>query len=400
MTNQAGPSNQPSRRNLVVCIDGTSNQFGTNVGDVFGNEQLTFYNSGIGTYAEPSWKSLSYLKQVLDHMIDMAIAWNFETIIIVAYLWLSEHYQPGDRIFLFGFSRGAYQVRALAAMMAKVGLIKKGNQAQIPFAYQLYAACGTKDTSKAMAEYFRRVFAREVNIHFIGAWDTVSSVGTVRDKTLPGTTDGMPQACCFRHAMALDERRVKFLPEYAHGGTSLPAVEPVKESDSSTNRNQDQVPLRIHTKEVWFAGTHSDIGGGNVENPAMDRTRPPLRWMAFEAAAEGLHLSTIDRNLTPDEKIDVHESLVWYWWVLEVLPVKRLSYKSKGKDSTWRPHCGVGRLIQPGQRVHSSVILSPAGPQYSSGDGNFAKSGRRGLAEEFWISCHATLSAIHNTRRN
>ncbi|KAI0311851.1 hypothetical protein OF83DRAFT_1287291 [Amylostereum chailletii] len=422
-------------RNLIVCIDGTSNQFGinnTNVVELYslikaqddeGREQLTFYNSGIGTYAEPSWKSLSYIMQVIYHKIDMAIAWNFERIIIAAYLWLAEQYQPGDRIYLFGFSRGAYQVRALAAMIDKVGLIKKGNQEQIPFAYQLYAACGEekkpsqwsiwgtlsklvpsvfksskpKPSAEQMAKHFREVFSRVVNIHFIGAWDTVSSVGTVRDKSLPGTTDGMHQACYFRHAMALDERRVKFLPEYAYGGTSLSAAEQGEQPSAdvaqrpadapntidetaeavtsavdveatgevipagkTTGKTTDETASAtnryIHTKEVWFAGTHSDIGGGNVENPDMDRARPPLRWMCFEAAAAGLRLHPIQRELKPGEKNEVRESLTWVWWLLELLPLKRLSYERTGTDSTRRPHCGAGRIIQKGQKIHCSLI--------------------------------------------
>lgn len=81
--------------------------------------QLTYYNSGIGTYASPSWKSFAYLKQALENKIDLAIAWwvlkyfvvlsplishcrTFERIVISAYRWLAENYTPGDRIFLFG----------------------------------------------------------------------------------------------------------------------------------------------------------------------------------------------------------------------------------------------------------------------------------------------------------
>ena len=83
--------------------------------------QLAFYNSGIGTYAKPSFRSFGYLKQIVYHTIDMAIAWyayplvhceslsktdqlcrNFERIVHAAYEWLSENYQPGDRIYLFG----------------------------------------------------------------------------------------------------------------------------------------------------------------------------------------------------------------------------------------------------------------------------------------------------------
>jgi hypothetical protein len=68
----------------------------------------------------------------------------------------------------------------------------------------------------------------------------------------PGTVDGMKHACYFRHALALDERRVKFLPEYAYGGTALDP----KRSAESEEKAKDMIP---HTKEVWFAGTHSDM---------------------------------------------------------------------------------------------------------------------------------------------
>ena len=70
----------------------------------------------------------------------------------------------------------------------------------------------------------------------------------LRDKTLPGTTDGMKHVCYFRHALALHERRVKFLPEYVRGGLG-PEPE-IASSDKSK---------ALHTKEVWFAGSHSDM---------------------------------------------------------------------------------------------------------------------------------------------
>ncbi|CAE6421145.1 unnamed protein product [Rhizoctonia solani] len=112
------PGLKPKPRKLIVCIDGTSNQFlekNTNVVELYSritkdSTQLTYYNSGVGTYARPFWWSFAYLKQQLAGIIDLMIAWNFDQVIIGAYRWLSDHYQPGDQIFLFGFSRGAYQV--------------------------------------------------------------------------------------------------------------------------------------------------------------------------------------------------------------------------------------------------------------------------------------------------
>uniref|UniRef100_A0A8H8CPW0 T6SS Phospholipase effector Tle1-like catalytic domain-containing protein n=1 Tax=Psilocybe cubensis TaxID=181762 RepID=A0A8H8CPW0_PSICU len=299
-------------RNLIVCIDGTDNQFGdknTNVIELYNlilkgveHNQRTWYNSGIGTY-------------YISHKIDSAVAWNFEKTILGAYRWLSDNYEPGDRIFLFGFSRGAFQVRALSAMINKVGLIHKGNEMQIPFAYELYrnsdsgttTDIGLRDASKTTrAARFKKAFSVDgVKVHFVGAWDTVSSI-------------------------ALDERRVKFLPEYAHSGRSPNNIP-----------QSDDGKCAPHVLEVWFAGTHSDIGGGSVENPELDRSRPPLRWMVFEAGKFGLRTSVFDQELSPHQLTEVKESLTLNWWPLELLP-----------------HLGSARVIHAGQKIHNTVILT------------------------------------------
>ncbi|KZP05250.1 hypothetical protein FIBSPDRAFT_1005663 [Athelia psychrophila] len=233
-------------RNLVVNLDGTSNQYGdnnTNVIKLFScitasNEQLKYYNSGIGTYARPSWRSWSYAKQAMTNWVDLAIAWNFETVLIGAYRWLSDQYQEGDRIFLFALTRGsgAHQVRALAGMIEKVGLIHRGNDEQIPFAYEIYA--GLNPMMGGNAAEFKQTFSvKNVRVHFIGVWDSVSSIGLTRGAELPliGRCD---HVCFFRHALALDECRVKFMPECI--------VKP-------------DGPLPPNAKEVWFPGSHSDV---------------------------------------------------------------------------------------------------------------------------------------------
>ncbi|OCH94875.1 hypothetical protein OBBRIDRAFT_51149 [Obba rivulosa] len=344
--------NHAPGRNLVVCIDGTSNQFGeknTNVVELYSrleknDKQLTYYNSGIGTYATPSWRSLSWWLQVIGHKFDLAVAWRFERILLGAYKWLSENYVEGDRIFLFGFSRGAYQVRAISGMVEKIGLIHKGNEDQIPFAYELYAA--TKDssggsTAAEKCKRFKNTFSRRnVKVHFVGVWDTVSSVGIVRDKSLPDTTAGMSHVCVFRHALALDELRVKFLPEYAYGGSGLP------------ERQDAQALGSTDVKEVWFAGSHSDIGGGHAENADMDHFGPVIRWMSYEAIGSGLRMEPFMgewKTVTPSR------SLTMIWRLLEVLPITRLSYKDSDSTTSW-PHFCAPRQIQPGQLVHQSVF--------------------------------------------
>ncbi|KAK7060123.1 hypothetical protein VNI00_000887 [Paramarasmius palmivorus] len=406
-------------RNLVVCIDGTANQFSdknTNVVELYSRLekdealQVTFYNSGIGTYARSSWKSLAYYRQVIGHKIDLAIAWRFENILLSAYRWISEQYETGDRIFLFGFSRGAYQVRVLSAMIEKVGLIHRGNEAQIPFAYDLYQKTtdsnnpppvteekmkkrhkemgttkaegpvksseqsvssgsvhpGTEATGEesfksqhqskhhsgggdADAASFKRTFCRDhVKVHFVGVWDTVSSVGFARNKDLPLTTEGMKHVCLFRHALALDERRVKFLPEFVNGGAG-------PNSEERDTGPSDRMP---HTKEVWFTGTHSDIGGGSIENKSLNQNSPAFRWMTAEASKAGLLLTPFALNWDDYRRgKDVNESLTWIWRLLEILPIKRLTYQDK-HQTTRVPHLGHRRKILPGQLVHRSVYGS------------------------------------------
>ncbi|KAG0703974.1 hypothetical protein DFH29DRAFT_1078569 [Suillus ampliporus] len=278
-------------RNLVVCIDGSSNRFGlrnTNVVELYSKlvkseSQLTYYNSGVGTHARPTWRSLTYVHYWLSNKVDLLIAWNLETVILAAYKWISDNYKDGDRIYLFGFSRGAYQARAIAGMIHRVGLILLGNTEQIPFAFELYSyieekvpkakgSRGKHVMANELAETFKSTFCRShVHIHFIGIWDTVSSVGVVRGKTLPSTTNRDHHMCYFRHALALDERRVKFLPEYIHGA-------------NTEGSHSDRI------KEVWFAGSHSDVGGGNRLNEKLQSGDIPLLWMRKEAIEAGLRM--------------------------------------------------------------------------------------------------------------
>ncbi|KAI0041927.1 hypothetical protein FA95DRAFT_1470596, partial [Auriscalpium vulgare] len=340
-------------RNLVVCIDGTANQFSeknTNVVELYSRldkdkEQLTYYDSGIGTYVRDSKWSPSYWKQVASNTIDMAIAWNFKKIVLSAYQWLSENYQEGDKIFLFGFSRGAYQARVIAGMIEKVGLLHKGNNNQIP----LYASAqsktkaekNTKMTEKqvALCARFKQTLSRpSVRVHFVGTWDTVSSIGFARAPSLPETTTGMTHVCVYRHALALDERRGKFTPEYANGGAG-PSLGDDAKGD---------------VKEVWFVGSHSDIGGGNVDNLGLDQFGAALRWMSYEAILHGLRLSPRKgewKSFKPD--LSVH----WFYKAIDRLPYRRLSYKDhKDRDDTTpRPHRGQPRQVKKGQLIHQSV---------------------------------------------
>ncbi|KAF8521666.1 hypothetical protein JB92DRAFT_1772993 [Gautieria morchelliformis] len=355
-------SGRTKSRNLVVCIDGTSNQFGpknTNVVELYNHlensaDQFTYYNSGIGTFANVSDSWLDSVNRQVYSIFDLAFARSFDKNIRRAYRWLTSCYEDGDRIFLFGFSRGAWQVRTLAGMLHKVGLLHKGNEDQIPFAYAHY-----KNTERDRAEKFKKAFSRTVRVHFVGVWDTVSSVGITRSKNFPGT-DTTEHICVFRHALALDERRVKFLPEYVRGGEGPQDPEQINIANIS-------IPP---VKEVWFAGSHSDIGGGRVINENLDGGSPPLRWMIYEAALNGLRV-TVDENWmwNPWEKSSPSGNkqwtefkpspLAWRWRWINYLPIKRLTYHGGG-HLTRRPLMWRDSRIMPYQKVHySTAFLDP-----------------------------------------
>ncbi|KAF7980226.1 hypothetical protein HWV62_39343 [Athelia sp. TMB] len=369
------PSNKG--RNLVICIDGTSNKFGdnnTNVIELFSRledspQQLNYYNSGVGTVAksESVWQAIP---RGIDKTIDLAIAWNFKKVIITAYRWLTERYQPNDRIYLFvvltsaaGFSRGAYQVRVLAAMIEKVGLIQAGNEEQIPFAFDLYTH---KDTKRAAR--FKETFSkRGAKVHFLGAWDTVSSVGLVGNKTLP-LTDAYGHITIFRHALALDEQRVKFIPE------CLMRKEFKDKNGKPVDFDTLEVKLSIagnlmlvkRVKEVWFAGSHSDVGGGGVSSlchDALNIERAPLLWMINEAAMAGLHFtqSTVEWKILNLKTRKPTRSLHTFWWFLEYCPIKRQSRSDRSDTSSWHVHAGKSRAIYPGQKIHASVAFKNRG---------------------------------------
>ncbi|VDB86407.1 unnamed protein product [Peniophora sp. CBMAI 1063] len=318
--------------------------------------QSAYYHSGIGTYKRSFQASVAEYAKSFGRSMDMAIALSFKSTVIDAYTWLSETYRKGDRIFLFSFSRGAYQARTLSAMIDKVGLVHRNNEWQIPLAYQLYANADTSPRASDNTETFKEVFSRDVRVHFVGAWDTVSSVGLSRGELLPKTVDGMTHVCHFRHALALDERRVKFLPEYAHGGERPSQLR--MDSRSFTD-----------TKEVWFAGTHSDVGGGTGDSRSTNRG-PALDWMLFQAESAGLRFQNSEAAFKSklgeyqDHQNKVNKSLdKWFWWLPEYLPLQRLLYmhddrEGKGKATTRRPHRGEGRVILPGQTVHPSVWMS------------------------------------------
>ncbi|PBP26373.1 hypothetical protein BUE80_DR002569 [Diplocarpon rosae] len=350
-------------RTLVICLDGTGDKFDGDNSNVVNFvaclkkdsvEQVTYYQSGIGTYDGHG------LKGGISAAVDMAVGSGLGIHIKDAYRFLMQNYREGDQICLLGFSRGAYTVRCLAGMLHKVGLLPAHNMAQVNFAYTFYK--NSSPEGWAMSAEFKRTFCIDVHVYFVGVWDCVASVGFIPRK-LPFGKSATNSIHHFRHAMALDEHRAKFkICQYVHadpaalqrGGAARAAARSVKEKkDESSGRafrifsscfgmkptpgvNQDdlirqrnpvssrgrvQTPgrredeqseakdedpettelasshgLRTDISEVWFAGCHADVGGGAVPNGARHMlSRIPLRWMlrqCFECDT-GIRFSTV-----------------------------------------------------------------------------------------------------------
>ncbi|KAI0714718.1 hypothetical protein C8Q76DRAFT_767966 [Earliella scabrosa] len=315
-------------RTLVLCFDGTGDQFdadNSNVVSFFSllkkddrHEQMVYYQPGIGTYTSNTQNPKSF-KSKVDNLLDKMVAWNLGAHVMGGYEFLMQNYQAGDKICLFGFSRGAYTARALAGMVTKVGLLPACNHQQIPFAYDMYIRedqTGWEDSKK-----FKKDFSIDVHIDFIGVWDTVDSVGII-PHTLPFTKSNSAIRY-FRHALALDEHRVRFKPalyrystpqeaklgtqpgdmptgdttiatsharswSWASSGKREKLREQRKferafsESDASSHQG-DGKEKETDVLEVWFAGCHCDVGGGSVKNDEVHSlARISLRWMVRE----------------------------------------------------------------------------------------------------------------------
>ncbi|KAL5633665.1 hypothetical protein ACGC1H_005769 [Rhizoctonia solani] len=209
---QVIPPNHKSRT-LVLCFDGTGDQFdqdNSNIVQFFQllkkddrTKQMVYYQAGLGTSSK---HFITPVAIAISKAFDMAIAHGLGDHVTDGYEFLMQNYIEGDKICLFGFSRGAYTARALAGMLHKVGLLPPFNYQQVPFAYHMYQ----RDDKEGweMSNGFKQAFSIDVEIHFMGLWDTVNSVGLL-PRELPFAKSNYVVRN-FRHAVALDERRAKF----------------------------------------------------------------------------------------------------------------------------------------------------------------------------------------------
>lgn len=198
-------------RNLVVCCDGTSNQFSedrTNVARLCRivlkdrDRQLVYYHPGVGTKAPPGF--VTGIGTKLAKLAGLAFGYGLKRDIVDAYVFVMTHFRPGDRLFIFGFSRGAYTARALVALIKMYGLLMPGNDALVPYLVDMFWAIDkarkNKDRRNAYfklaAESRQELATQDCRPHFVGVWDTVSSVGWIGSPTALLIRTTIPISLC------------------------------------------------------------------------------------------------------------------------------------------------------------------------------------------------------------
>jgi uncharacterized protein (DUF2235 family) len=262
------PELSPGKR-IVVCLDGTSNQIGagnlTNVAKLFEmlekndpTSQLTYYDPGVGTLAPAAARSAVHRRASL--LFERAFGMGLKDNVAQAYRYVMQHWRPGDAVYIFGFSRGAYTARALAGMLLRPGLMRPGSENLLPYAVEKYAINRPfkPDEYDLWAEYARafcwrtegeplfstvhqndptQVWHYAVPVAYLGLWDTVKAAGFLRFGTLQWPyTRSLPNVARIRHAVSIDERRRPYR-EYL----------------------VERHPRGL--EERWFAGVHADVGG-------------------------------------------------------------------------------------------------------------------------------------------
>lgn len=368
----ATEDSSPTGRNLVILLDGTGNELGRNLSNVLklfriaekGKRQLVYYNPGVGTVGRINpWRRA---RQKVVEIIGLATGYGLDQNVLGAYRFLVENWQEGDRIFLFGFSRGAWTARVLAGLLELIGLVRREQINMCDSALGAYKRAAAENNLPLAWHFSRVIGARKPRVHFLGLWDSVASVLVPRPdrfwipslETLPYTRKN-PSVAIVRHALALDERRRMFrVAPWNAPQTHLP-----NPFDHDAGIPQD-------IEQRWFPGVHSDVGGGYKEEESALSKRP-LIWMVDEADKAGLRINqSMYRHLAwgearaggehdyvpPNAAGPIHKSLVWAWWILEIIP-KPARFKEWKRPSLFGLYLPLGepRHIPEGQEIDDSV---------------------------------------------
>ena len=314
-------------KNIVVFSDGTGQEGGTdhntNVYKLFNmimdrsSSQVSFYDRGLGT----GWRKAT----------GNIGGRGFSKNVLQCYEFIFENYQVGDRIFLFGFSRGAATVRSLAGFIHYFGILPKSRGKLIDKAWKIYKKPKTRE---AKAESFVKMnHTMWAHVDFLGVWDTVAALG-VPNSALDHALNFVvphefhdfklsPSVLNAYHAMAIDDLRKTFHPVFFSPDLPEGGMTPTRDGKKRT------------LKQVWFMGMHTDVGGGYGANQASRAlggnahkalSDIVLEWMMQNAVRHGLRIyrpggSPIG-ECTPNPNGFMHDSR-GRAWKKRIFPAKR-----------------------------------------------------------------------------
>ncbi|WP_157928846.1 DUF2235 domain-containing protein [Pararhizobium haloflavum] len=296
-------------KRIAIFCDGTWNRLSaeqpTNVvlaaqsvlpADETGTTQLAFYSEGVGT---------TYLvNRTIETALAGAFGWGLFDKIAEAYRFLAFNWRPGDEIFIFGFSRGAFTARSLAGLIRKCGIIPKARASQIAAAFAFYKNHAIhpddpeaqqfrlRHSPETVMKSAERSFREDrgdpgnaadrplFSIRYVGVWDTVGALGVPRhtlfemivntarryqfhDTQLSSIVEAA------RHAVAIDEDRRSFEPALWDN---------LDELNAASGHHG-------HYQQLWFPGDHGAVGGGS---DVSGLSHAALLWVIDGAERMGL----------------------------------------------------------------------------------------------------------------
>jgi uncharacterized protein (DUF2235 family) len=358
-----------SRKRLALFFDGTWNkpENNTNVWrlnlmlaekGVDGVPQIKFYDQGVGTH----W---------FDRISGGAFGFGLSENVRLGYRWLMEHYNPGDEIFVFGFSRGAFTARSLTGIIARCGLLKpdapmsfmqvyaryqKGDTVRPIYKLRYDRAQGQTDfdfEEKALLDY---TYYRPNLIKMVGVWDTVGSLG-VPLGNVPGfssRTMGFHDTHLSKivqnlyQALALDEERN---PYWAVLWTTFV---PNKPDPAETQQVTDRM-----IEQRWFSGAHCNVGGGYLNDLMPQR---PLAWIQEKASECGLGFRAIAIVTDDDLKMKPCDSYAQFldglWKYFSKRYVRLVMADPVKKEAHWKGNTRIdaGIVHTVNERIDASVF--------------------------------------------